>query len=73
MSISGVTQASQDVSAASGQVTSAAGELSRQSTILKSVVDQFLLDLRKGTANRRLRDDPNYKGSERRDAKRQAA
>jgi methyl-accepting chemotaxis protein len=61
-----VTQASQEAGAASEQVTSAAGDLSQQSETLKSVVSQFLASLREGAGNRRIKDDPDFNGPERR-------
>ncbi len=64
--ISGVSQASQEVGMASEQVMSAAGELSRQSASMKSMVDQFLINLREGPGDRRSSDDPAYDGEERR-------
>ncbi len=44
-SIAGVTEASQETGTASSQVTSAAEELSRQGTMLKSEVDNYLLQI----------------------------
>lgn len=65
-SITGVTQAAQETGSAATQVTAAAGELSEQSETLKTEVVEFLCGLREGPANRREKDDPDYKGEERR-------
>ncbi|MCP4937217.1 MAG: HAMP domain-containing protein [bacterium] len=46
--ISSVSQASQETGAASGQVMSAAGELSEQAILLKSEVDDFIEKVRAG-------------------------
>ncbi len=65
-SIIGVNEASHKAGEASGQVMEAASELSRQSEVMKTVVDQFLLHLREGPGNRRSGGDSSYKGPERR-------
>ncbi len=46
--ITGVNQASQEAGAASGEVMSAAGELSQQSEKLKAEVDRFIAQIRTG-------------------------
>lgn len=46
--IASVSQASQEAGAASGQVMSAAGELSQQSELLKGIVDRFINQVRAG-------------------------
>ena len=46
--ITGVNQASQEAGAASGQVMSAAGELSRQSEVLRTEVGKFISQIRNG-------------------------
>jgi methyl-accepting chemotaxis protein len=46
--IASVSQASQEAGAASGQVMSAAGELSQQSELLKGIVDKFINQVRAG-------------------------
>ncbi len=61
-----VSRATNETGSAATQITGAAGELSEQAELLKSEVSQFLLDLREGPADRRLGDDPDYKGTERR-------
>jgi len=71
--IDGVTQASQETGVAACQVTSAAGELSEQAESLKLEVTEFLQDLRRGAADRRMNDDPNYRGPEKRTRDRQSA
>ena len=63
-SIAGVTQASQEAGAASEQVMSSAGELSQQAETLKTVVAQFLANMRDDSGNRPSEDNPDYKGVE---------
>ncbi len=65
--ISGVSQASQEVGTASEEVMAAASELSGQSATMKSMVDQFLVNLREGPGNRRSDDNQAYDGEERRE------
>ena len=61
-----VSKASQETEAISETVMSAADALSEQSVQLNSVVTGFLNRLREGPADRRVRDNKNYKGPERR-------
>lgn len=64
--IAGVSQASEEAGQAAHQVKSATGELYQQSEKLQAEVAGFLAKLRQGDANRRERDDPDYKGPDRR-------
>ncbi len=67
MQIADVAGNSQKTDSAARDVSGASDELSTQAEILKTEVDQFLVGLRKGGADRRWADDPNYNGLERRD------
>jgi len=71
--IDGVTQASQETGAAATQVSSAAGELSEQAESLKNEVSEFLEELRRGAADRRMAGNRTYEGPERRTRERQSA
>ncbi len=71
--IDGVTHASQETGAAATQVSSAAGELSEQAESLKNEVSGFLEELRRGAADRRMTEDSNYRGPEKRMRDRQSA
>ena len=44
--ITGVTQAAKETGGAAGQVLEAAGDLSKQSAVLRQEVDRFLADIR---------------------------
>lgn len=66
MNILSVSQASQEAGEASSQVMSAAASLSGQMANLNEVVNGFVRELRHGPVNRRLKDDPDYEGEERR-------
>ncbi len=72
-SIIHVSKASRETEAISENVMAAAEGLSEQSVRLNAVVTGFLSSLRKGPADRRIRDDKNYKGPERRMAQGQDA
>ncbi len=72
-SIVGVNQASHRAGEASGQVMEAAGELARQSEVMKTVVDEFLVHLRQGPGDRRSGRDNGYAGPERRSGRRKGS
>ena len=50
----------------SGQVLASAQSLSKESCHLKLEVDKFMRTIRTGPADRRLHEDPDYPGPERR-------
>jgi methyl-accepting chemotaxis protein len=64
--IGAVDRGAGDTGVASGQLLAAARSLAQESGQLKVEVDRFLTMVRTGPADRRLRDDPNYAGRERR-------
>ena len=64
--IDGVSSATSETGSAAQDINGASSELSQQAELLKGEVSQFLLDIRKGPADRREKDDPNFKGPERR-------
>ena len=64
--IEGVRRATSASSASSTEVLSAAGALSAQAEQLSVVVTDFLTSIRTGPCDRRVADDPNYRGPERR-------
>ncbi len=64
--IDGVSRATGETGDAASEINGAAGELSQQAERLKSEVSTFLRDVREGPGERRVSDDPNYPGPERR-------
>ena len=67
-----VAENSSEADTAATQVNTASNELSKHAELLKVEVDKFLVGLREGVSDRRMSDDPNYKGPERRFQKRDA-
>lgn len=65
-SVSVITTAASEAGEASNQVLGAADQLANQSDALKEEVDSFLNQLRQGWIDRRVEDDPDYDGEERR-------
>ena len=64
--IAAAVAAAVETGTASDQVLSSARSLSKESGELRLEVDKFLRTVRTGPADRRLHDDPNYAGPERR-------
>ena len=64
--IADVSRGAVETGSASARVLVSARSLSSESGRLKTEVEKFLVAVREGPANRRMRDDPNYSGPERR-------
>jgi methyl-accepting chemotaxis protein len=65
--IADVSRGASETGAASGQVLSSAQSLANESNRLKAEVEKFFDTVRTALADRRMEDDPNYKGPERRE------
>jgi methyl-accepting chemotaxis protein len=64
--IADVSRGAGETGAASARVLSSAQSLSNESSHLEVEVEKFLLAVRGGPADRRMADDPGYRGPERR-------
>jgi methyl-accepting chemotaxis protein len=64
--VSGVTTAIDETNRSAGSVRTAADTLGEQAQLLAEQVRTFLLALRTGPLDRRVADDPSYRGPERR-------